>query len=49
MSEMDEELIKKRELLEQFERERFSQENIEKENGQSIFDGEILVNMIPVT
>lgn len=49
MPELDEELIKKRELLEQFERERFSRENIEKENGQSIFDGEILVNMVPVT
>lgn len=49
MPELDEELIKKRELLEQFERERFSQETIEKENGQSIFDGEIQVNMVPVT
>ncbi len=49
MPELDEELIKKRELLEQFERERFSQENIEKEKSQSIYDGEILVNMVPVT
>lgn len=49
MPEMDEELIRKRELLEQFERERFSQETIEKENSQSIFDGRIQVNMVPVT
>lgn len=49
MPEMDEELIKKREMLEQFERERFSQETIEQENGQSIFDGKIQVNMVPVT
>lgn len=48
MSELDEELIKKRELLEQFERKRFSQETIEKEKEQSIFDGEINVNMVPV-
>ena len=48
MSELDEELLKKRELLEQFERERFSQETIEKEKEQSIFDGEINVNMVPV-
>ena len=49
MPEMDEELIRKREMLEQFERERFSQETIEQENGQSIFDGKIQVNMVPVT
>lgn len=49
MPEMDEELIRKREMLEQFERERFSQETIERENSQSIFDGKIQVNMVPVT
>ena len=49
MPEMDEELIRKREMLEQFERERFSQETIEQENSQSIFDGKIQVNMVPVT
>lgn len=49
MPGLDEELVKKRELLEQFERERFSKETIEKENGQSIFNGEIMVNMVPVT
>lgn len=49
MAELDEELLKKREMLEQFERERFSKETIERENEQSIFDGEITVNMVPVT
>lgn len=49
MPEMDEELLKRRELLEEFERERFSEETIEKEKEQSIFSGEIMVNMIPVT
>ncbi len=49
MSKMDEEFIKKREMLEEFERERFSQETIEKEKEQSIFDGQIMVNMVPVT
>ncbi|MCM1184801.1 MAG: hypothetical protein NC337_15645 [Roseburia sp.] len=49
MPELDEELIKKRELLEQFERERFSRETIEREKEKSIFDGQIPVNMVPVT
>lgn len=49
MAELDEELIKKRRLLEEFEQKRFSRETIEKEKGQSIFDGEIMVNMVPVT
>lgn len=46
---IDEEILKERELMEEFERKRFSEEIIEKEKEQSIFSGEIMVNMIPVT
>lgn len=49
MVRMDEELLRRRETLEEFERARFAEETIEKENAQSIFDGEIMVNMVPVT
>lgn len=46
---IDEDILKERELMEEFERKRFSEEIIEKEKEQSIFSGEIMVNMIPVT
>lgn len=49
MGHMDEELLRKREMLEEFERMRFSEETVGQENKQSIFDGEIMVNMVPVT
>ncbi|MDE5823600.1 MAG: hypothetical protein K2H91_02800 [Lachnospiraceae bacterium] len=49
MGQMDEELLRRREQIEEFERERFSEETIEKEKEQSIFDGNIMVNMVPVT
>lgn len=48
MGNVDEEILKQREAMETFEKERFSKETIEKENAQSIFDGEIEVNKIPV-
>lgn len=46
---IDEDILKERDLMEEFERKRFSEEIIEKEKEQSIFSGEIMVNMIPVT
>ncbi|MCH5345360.1 MAG: hypothetical protein J1E64_15140 [Acetatifactor sp.] len=49
MKNVDEEILKQRAAAEQFEKRRFSQETIEKENEQSIFQGEILINQIPVT
>lgn len=49
MAQMDEELLRRREMHEEFERERFSKETVEKEKTQSIFDGTILINMVPVT
>lgn len=49
MAQMDEELLRRREMREEFERERFSKETVEKEKTQSIFDGTILINMVPVT
>lgn len=48
MGNVDEEILKQREALEAFEKQRFSKETIEKENTQSIFDGEIEINKIPV-
>lgn len=49
MDNVDEKIIKQRKALEEFEKQRFSKETIEEENQQSIFDGTILVNKIPVT
>lgn len=49
MKNIDEEILKQRAAMEQFEKQRFSKETVEKENKQSIFAGEILVNKIPVT
>jgi len=49
MAQMDEELLRRREMREEFERERFSKENVAKEKAQSIFNGTIMVNMVPVT
>ena len=48
MENMDEKIIKQRAAMEEFEKQRFSKETIEKENEQSIFEGTIEVNKIPV-
>lgn len=48
MGNVDEEILKQREAMEEFERQRFSKETIEKEKQQSIFDSEIEINKIPV-
>ncbi len=49
MRNVDEEILKQRAALEEFEKQRFSKETIAEENKQSIFNGEILINKIPVT
>ncbi len=46
---IDEEIIKQREEMEAFERQRFSKETEEAEKHQSVFDGEILIHKVPVT
>lgn len=46
---IDEEIIKQKERMEEFERQRFSKETEEEESGQSIFDGEISIHKVPVT
>lgn len=48
MGNVDEDILKQREAIDAFEKQRFSKETIEKENTQSIFDGEIEINKIPV-
>jgi len=48
MEQMDEKILKQRAEMEEFERQRFAKETIEEENKQSIFDGNILINKIPV-
>lgn len=49
MENMDEKILKQQRAAEEFERQRFSKETVEEEKKQSIFDGEILVNKVPVT
>lgn len=48
MENMDEKILKQREAMEEFEKQRFSKENIEKENKQSIFNGIVQIHKIPV-
>ncbi len=48
MQNVDEKIIKQRAAMEEFERQRFSKETIEQENKQSIFEGTIEINKIPV-
>lgn len=48
MESVDEKIIKQREAMEEFERQRFSRKTIEKENEQSIVEGTIEINKIPV-
>lgn len=48
MENVDEKIIKQRAAMEEFERQRFSKETIEEENKQSIFEGTIEVNKIPI-
>ncbi len=49
MPEMDEEILRSRQKIKAFEQERFSDETIENEKNQSILDGTILVNRIPIS
>ena len=49
MENMDEKILKQREALEEFEKQRFSEETIKEENKQSIFQGTVQVNKIPVS
>ena len=49
MEYMDEKILKQREALEEFEKQRFSEETIKEENKQSIFQGTIQINKIPVS
>ena len=49
MEHMDEKILKQRETLEEFEKQRFSAETIKEENKQSIFQGTVQVNKIPVS
>ena len=46
---MDETILKQRQAMEEFEKQRFSKETVEEENRQSIFQGSIEINKIPVT
>ena len=48
MKNVDEEILKQRAKIEEFERERFSEETVEEEVKQSIFQGTIPINKIPV-
>lgn len=48
MSGVDETILRQQKAMEEFERQRFSKETIEDENEQSIFQGEIVINKIPV-
>lgn len=48
MENMDEKILKQREVLEEFEKQRFSEETIKEENKQSIFQGTVQINKIPV-
>lgn len=47
MESIDEKILKQRQAAEEFERQRFAKETIE-ENKQSISEGTIEINMIPV-
>ena len=48
MESVDEKIIKQQKAMEEFERQRFSQATIEEENKQTIFEGPIEINKIPV-
>lgn len=48
MKNVDEELLRQKAKIEEFERERFSEETVEAETGQSIFQGTISIHKIPV-
>lgn len=49
MEHVDEKILKQREMMEEFEKQRFDKDNIEKENQSSIFDGQIEILKIPVS
>lgn len=48
MANIDESILKKKQAIEEFEKQRFSKETVEEENKQSIFNKEITINSIPV-
>lgn len=48
MKNVDEKILRKREEMEEFERQRFAKETIEEEKKQSIFDGTVRIHKIPV-
>jgi hypothetical protein len=49
MEHVDEKILEQREMMEEFEKQRFDKDNIEKENQSSIFDGQIEIHKIPVS
>lgn len=49
MKNVDEEILKQKAKIEEFERARFSEETVEAEISQSIFQGTIQIHKIPVT
>lgn len=49
MENMDEKILKQREAMEEFEKQRFSEEAIKEENKQSIFQGTVQIHKIPVS
>lgn len=48
MESVDKKILKQKQMMEEFEKQRFSKEIIEKENQSSIFDGKIDIHKIPV-
>jgi hypothetical protein len=49
MDHVDEKLLKQKEMMEEFEKQRYDKDTIDKENKSSIFDGMINIHKIPVT
>ncbi|RDY27781.1 hypothetical protein [Lachnotalea glycerini] len=48
MEHVDEKILKQKQMMEEFEKQRFSEETIEIENQSSIFDGMVEIHKIPV-
>lgn len=48
MENVDEKILKQKQMMDDFEKQRFDKETIEKENQSSIFDGKIEIHKIPV-
>lgn len=49
MENVDEKILKQKQMMEEFDKQRFEKETIDKENQSSIFDGQIEIHKIPVT